>query len=101
MKEELNTISEEELNEAGRINTKPDDKNYGGEAGGGKPGPIKDTVGFWTDRQIAENPEAYIKYLEELLNNKFRADEIKDIISEMSRIKKEYLSNEYSEGRIR
>lgn len=100
MKENLNTISREELEEGRIINTLPDYKS-GNPTGGGKPGAVKDATGHWTDRQIAENPIAYLKYLESHLKNEHHADKIRDIISEMEKVKEKYLPDEYSKGRNR
>ena len=101
MKENLNTISEEQLELGKKINTLPDDKEFGGPKGGGMPGAMKDLRGFWTDAQIAENPIAYLKYLESHLKNEHHADKIRDIISEMEKVKEKYLPDEYSKGRNR
>ena len=100
MKENLNTISEEKLEEGRKINTLPDYKN-GNPTGGGKPGAVKDATGHWTDRQIAENPIAYLKYLESHLKKEHHNDKIRDIISEMKKVKEKYLPDEYSKGRNR
>lgn len=100
MKENLNTISQEKLEDGRKINTLPDYKN-GDPTGEGKPGAIKDATGHWTDRQIAENPIAYIKYLESNLENEHHSDKIKEIISEMEKVRDKYLPNEYSKGRNR
>ncbi len=99
MEKELNTVSEEKLKEGIRINTIPDEK--GVPTGGGKPGAVKDMRGYWTDKQIAENPIAYIKYLEKQLDGKYHSDEIKKIISEIERVKKEYLPEELYNGKSR
>ena len=99
MEKELKTISEEKLEEGTRINTIPDEK--GAPNGGGKPGAVKDMRGYWTDKQIRENPIAYIKYLEKQLEGKHHADEIKKIISEIEKVKKEYLPEEFHNVRSR
>ena len=79
----------------------PDDKEFGGPKGGGMPGAVKDLRGFWTDAQIDENPIAYLKHLENHLKNEHHADKIRDIISEMEKVKEKYLPDEYSKGRNR
>lgn len=99
MENNLNTISEQELEEAERINTIPDEKNA--PTGGGKPGEVKDMRGYWTDKQIRENPIAYIKYLEKQLEGKYHPDEIKKIISEIEKVKKDYLTEEIHNNRSR
>ena len=100
MKENLNTMSKEQLEEGRKINTIPDYKN-GNPTGGGKLGAIKDATGHWTDRQIAENPIAYLKYLESHLENEHHADKIRDIISEIEKVRQKYLPDEYTKGRNR
>ena len=99
MEKELNTISDEKLEEGIRMNTISDEK--GAPVGGGKPGEVKDMYGYWTNKQIAENPVAYIKYLKKQLEGKYHSDEIKKIISEIKKVKKEYLTEELSNGRSR
>ena len=93
VEKELNTISEEKLEEGTRINTIPDEK--GAPNGGGKPGAVKDMRGYWTDKQIRENPIAYIKYLEKQLEGKHHADEIKKIMKIKS-AKKLYLERKFT-----
>lgn len=100
MKENLNTMSKEQLEEGRKINTIPDYKN-GNPTGGGKPGAIKDATWHWTDRQIAENPIAYLKYLESHLENEHHADKIRDIISEIEKVRQKYLPDEDTKGRNR
>lgn len=78
-----------------------DDKEFGGPKGGGMPGAVKDLRGFCTFDQIAENPIAYLKYLESHSKNEHHADKIRNIISEMKKVKEKYLPNEYSKGRNR
>lgn len=99
MEKELNTISEVKLEEGIRINTISDEKGI--PTGGGKPGSVKDMRGYWTDKQIAENPIAYIKYLEKQLEGKHHSDEIKKIISEIEKVKKDYLTEEFHNRRSR
>lgn len=100
MEEKLNTISNKDLEEGRKINTLPDYKN-GDPTGGGKPGAVKDATGHWTDQQIAENPIAYLKYLASRLENEHHADKIREIISEMEKVRERYLPDEYSKGRNR
>ena len=99
MKEELNTISEEKLEEGIRINTISNEK--GAPAGGEKSVAVHDMRGYWTDKQIAGNPIAYIKYLEKQLEGKHHSDEIRKIISEIEKVKKDYLTEEFNNSRIR
>ena len=95
MNEKTNTISEEKLELGRKINTLPDDKNFGGGPnGGGKPGTVKDLRGFWSDAQIAANPLAYIAYLRKQLESEYHSDKIRDIISEIEDIKEKYLKTE-------
>ena len=99
MEKELNTISDERLEKGIKINTISDEK--GAPTSEGKLGKVKDMYGYWTNKQIAENPVAYIKYLEKQLGGKYHPDEIKEIISEIEKVKKEYLAEEFSNGRSR
>ena len=99
MENDLNTISEQELEKVKRINTIPDEKST--STSGRKLGEVKDMYGYWTNKQIAENPVAYIKYLKKQLEGKYHSDEIKKIISEIKKVKKEYLTEELSNGRSR
>ena len=101
MEQELNEVSKEKLEEGTKINTLPDDKEFSGPKGSGMPGVVKDLRGFWTDAQIAENPIAYLKYLASRLENEHHADKIRDIISEMEKVREKYLPDEYSKGRNR
>lgn len=95
MNEKTNTISEEKLELGRKINTLPDDKNFGGGPnGGGKPGAVKDLRGFWTDAQITANPLAYIAYLRKQLEGEYHSDKIRDIISEIEYIEEKYLKTE-------
>ena len=81
MKEELNTISKEQLED--------NNKEY-----------LKDRVGVWTENQIAENPIAYLEYLrKQLKNNEYRQDVVSKIMIEIERIEKSYLSNDFAIGR--
>ena len=100
MKENLNTISNKDLEEGRKINTLHDYKNDDPN-GGGKPGEVKDATGHWTDQQIAENPIAYLKYLASHLEKEHHADKIREIISEMGEVRQKYLPDEYTKGRNR
>ena len=99
MEKELNTISDEKLEKGIKINIISDEN--GTLASEGKPGEVKDMYGYWTNKQIAENPIAYIKYLEKQLEGKYHPDEIKKIILEIEKVKKDYLTEEIHNSRSR
>ena len=99
MENNLNTISEQKLEKAKRINTIPDEKST--PTSGGKPGEVKDMRGYWNDEQIANNPIAYIQYLGKLLSNEQNSDRIKEIISEIKEVKEKYFSEEFKTSKSR
>lgn len=104
---EDNKLDEQKLEMGRKFNTIDQFKELEEQNGDeGKQNPIKDAVGHWTDKQIAENPEDYIRYLEGKLDSATaRQDlqEIKELISEISEIEKKYFANQdlLQHGRVR
>lgn len=100
MEGETNQISNEKLEEGIIVNTLPDYKNTN-TTDGVKENPIKDTIGYWTDKQITENPTSYLEYLQSKLEKEIDVEKVKEIILEMESIKNMYLPDDYSKGRTR
>jgi len=88
-----NKINKDELESARILNLETDIKSIDSDDGEGKPVPIKNIFGHWTDKQIEENPLEYIKFLERKLKSSYERhdkDEIKKILSEISKIVEKY-----------
>jgi len=94
--ENKNILDDEKLEQARKINIDndiKDDNHFGGEDDDSKQVPVKNAIGHWTDKQIAEHPMEYIRYLESKLanaTNRQDLEEIKKLIEEISRIKQTY-----------
>lgn len=95
--EELNDISKEEKEKYKDLNTLP---NYKSNEGDSSKVYVKDRIGVWTEKQIEENPIAYLEYLRNKLeNNVFRQDVSDRILLEIKRVERKYLPNDYAIGR--
>lgn len=91
----MDTLNLDKLKEAKILNKETGIKNIDNSDGEseGKPVPIKDTIGLWTDKQIKENPLGYIRYLENKLKSAYARqdlEEIKKLLTEIAKIVEKY-----------
>ena len=102
-----NRLDEQKLEKAIELNIEEDFKDFDDPNGDdGKQNPIKDAIGHWTDKQIAENPTANLRYLKQKLKSataRQDLEEIKELISKISEIEKKHFNNQpdLEKGRAR